>query len=307
MRQRLGPGPTSVFQASRFAHLFWGRPDVYFDSLRTQAVWKPLTLRLFLNHIAGRAEIGTYPVLNDGRCRWGCIDIDEPDWDKATDVWSVWHYYGITSWVEASRSKGYHVWVFASTWVPAATMRDAGQWVNRVAGSPSKEVNPKAPAPWLTRKGLVNTVRLPYSGRAKPGRMTMLDAETGELLPLPAWLPLAYGSLCPLSRLVGLAEQWRAAEVAQAPSEPLQGSTGRASGRARQQDAWQILNGYRQAGVGERDDQFYAIANLCHGMGQPYELAIRQVETAWREQVPNKWDFPLSQALEKVNRVYGRR
>lgn len=292
--------------ASRFSRLFWGRSDAYFDSLTVRAVWKPVTLELMRRHLAGQVEIGTYPVLDDARCRWGCIDIDEPSWEKATDVWSVWHYYGIASWIEASRSKGYHVWTFASTWVPASVMRDAGQWVNRLAGYPSKEVNPKAAAPWLTRKGLVNTVRLPYSGRADPGRMTMVDPSTGEVLPLAVWLPQAEASLVPLAGLRPLAEAWAKASAQERQPMPLEAPERQASGKARGQDAWLILSGQRQAGVGERDSQFFTMANLCQSLGDPYELALRKIETAWREQVPNKWDFPLDHALDKVRRVYGR-
>lgn len=300
------PSGLRVMLARRFSRLFWGRPDAYFDSLKSQAVWKPVTLELFRRHLAGQVEIGTYPVLDDARCRWGCIDIDEPSFDKATDVWSVWRYYGIASWIEASRSKGYHVWVFADGWVPASVMRDAGQWANRVAGNPSKEVNPKAPAPWLTRKGLVNTVRLPYSGRAAPGRMTMVDPESGEALSLAAWLPQAEASLCPLAGLRTLADAWAKAQAQRGPAVPVEDSQRQASGKARGQDAWQILNGQRQAQLGERDSQFFTMANLCHSLGDPYELALRKIETAWREQVPNKWDFPLDHALDKVRRVYGR-
>lgn len=299
------PIPLTTIQ--RFSSLFWGRPDAYFDSVTTRAIRQPLSLELFRRHLTGTAQIGTYPVLADGRCRWGCIDIDEQAWEKATDVHSVWTYYGITSWIEASRSKGFHVWVFADAWVPAAVMRDAGRWVNHLAEEPSKEVNPKSPAPWLTRKGLVNTVRLPYPAQAAPQRQRCLEPGTARPLSLEAFTWAASGQRAALAALAPLASEWRAAERRRPAPPPESGRAMGSGGRADTQEAYQVLAGKRYVAMGERDTQFFTMANICHKTGQAYELALRTIERAWREQVPNKFDFPLEAALEKVRRVYGNR
>lgn len=300
----------------RFASLFWGRHDAYFESFGKggRTVYSPPNLQLFRRHLLGEIEIGTYPVRNDARCRWGCIDIDEPDeekgWQYASDLWSVWRYFGVTSWIEVSRSKGYHCWVFAMGWTPSLVVREAGLYVNSISGGVSKEINPKASAPWLLKNGLVNTVRTPYSGRAEPGRMVVVDAEEpSTIYPLADFVDLANRSLVPSTLLVELSEKWRSS-VANRKSHYVANDApvitdGQRFGQS--QDAYRILKGERQASPGERDQQFWTIANLLHARGTTYELAIRIVESTWREMVPEKWDFPLSEALEKVERLYSGR
>ena len=62
--------------------------------------------------------------------------------------------------MEITRSRGRHVWVFAETWVPAKTMRYALLVASEVAGTPTREINPKQTE--LPEGALGNYVRLPY-------------------------------------------------------------------------------------------------------------------------------------------------
>lgn len=297
--------------------MFWGRHDAYFLSLEKggRAVWTPPNLQLFRQHLNGEVEIGTYPVRNDARCRWGAIDVDgqagEDDnelFERASDLWSVWTYFGVQSWIERSRSKGFHVWVFSDGWVGASGMRAAGLYVNHIAGDPSKEVNPKNDAPWRLTNGLVNTVRTPYSGRANPGRMVIVNpADKHETYSLRDFVDKASNSLAPAPVLQAIAERYRRQLATEQRRlllrDPSPGHSHNENAGS-VQEAHRILAGSRRATTGERDNQFWTMANLLRSQGCSYELALRKVETAWREQVLEKWDFPLETALEKVNRVY---
>jgi len=94
---------------------------------------------------------------------WGCIDWDqgyEQSWPDAINTHNALKAYGITSWIERSRSKGWHLWVFADTWVPAELMRNALIGACQIVDAPIKEVNPKQTE--LAEGGLGNYVRLPY-------------------------------------------------------------------------------------------------------------------------------------------------
>lgn len=272
-------------------------------------------MRLFADHLAGSVDIGTYPVRDDATCRWGCIDIDTPtggndadSYRRATDIWSVWQYYDCTSWIERSRSKGYHVWIF-SDWLPARIIRSAGLWVNHISEAESKEVNPKNVAPWLTSDGLINTVRTPYAGAANPGRMVVLD-ELGKDIEFAEWVREASARQCRADVLATLAERWarkveqdrRAAAVEAASFDS--GTMPRLGNGAGRQEAVQILRGQRRTGPGERDNQFWTMACYLRRREEPLGLALRMVETAWREQVTDKAGFPLEQALAKVHRAY---
>lgn len=304
-----------------FASLFYGREDAWFDSNQSQCRWERVSLMHFHNHLWGEQEIGTYPVLDSCTARWSCIDIDEDDYEAATSVQDVWSYFEVQSFIERSRSKGFHIWVFMSDWVSATLLRFAGLYVVHIAGLPSDtEVNPKQisvlglkpprRAPHWIRHGIGNTVRLPYSAQANPGRMAVLPLSGPES---PARGPMDVGSFVALATqrraaqgaLLAPAQRWRAMESAreaerQATIDRI--GTGRLSPTT--QEAWRILNGERLVGSGERDNQFYTIANMLRGQGVDYSVAQGLVERAYYEQVEDKQGFSVEDALKKLERVY---
>lgn len=132
----------------------------------------------------GECAIGVYPLV----CRdekhwvvhWGCVDFDEGEeasWVHARNLQKVLAKVGVTGWIERSRSKGYHVWVFAERgeWVPAATVRRGLLVACQIAGAPTKEINPKAEG-HEDPSFLGNYVRLPY-----PGWLGMASREQLEM------------------------------------------------------------------------------------------------------------------------------
>lgn len=298
-----------------FSALFGGRTDAYFLSLAKggRATYEQVTLSLFADHIMGRREIGTYPVNNAAQCRWGCIDIDNPDdaaaLESASDVMSVWAYLRVHSWLERSRSKGYHVWVFSDGWLSANIMRDAGRYVALIAElDPKTEINPKNAAHWLVPNGLVNTVRTPYSGRAAPGRMRMISEQGGDI-ELPDFLRSAVALRTKPATLAPLAQAMRdidrAAErqrlMAMQSFDSGLRPTRRYSGTT--QAAARIVQGLEVPERGERDNQFYAMAKYMHGIDMPADEALDVMARVW-EQTDSE-GFPLEEALSKVRRVYG--
>jgi hypothetical protein len=303
-------GSLPISELIKFATLFAGRRDAYFLSTKKggQAVWKPVTLQLFRRHLNGEIEIGTYPVLDTSLCRWGCIDVDneneEEAWDAVTDLWSVFKFFHLPAWIERSRSKGYHCWLFADGWVPASLMRNVGLYINHIAGEPSKEVNPKNDSPWKLRTGLVNTVRTPYSGSANPGRMVFVNAyDKEDTYPMRYFLERAWGSTVTKGSLEGLGSKYKALRREQAYVSPWQDQRSTAYRGTSMQDAALILRGDRQVSSGERDNQYWTMANLLHKEGEPYPSALQRISKVWHEQTEQS-GFPLDQALEKVHRLY---
>lgn len=153
-----------------FAHLFEGNPTAY-GSDTGSAVHKPVTDQVILRHLEGTEPIGIYPCRHvdyghdhglELQVKWGCCDIDTGDWSEAYALWSALRAMGIASHVERSRSKGWHIWVFADSWVPAATMRRALKVAYKAIDLPAKEANPKSE--FLRPGQLGNYVRLPYKG-----------------------------------------------------------------------------------------------------------------------------------------------
>jgi hypothetical protein len=151
------------FLLKDFVTLFRGRGDVYGHD-EGRCVKAPLTLDVFQNHFTD-APIGVYPMVphaGDYYVAWGCSDFDTTDaLDNAIKLHDALLEAGIVSWIEKSRSKGYHVWVFAANLVRATDMRHMLMMASQVAEVPTTEVNPKQKA--LKHGQYGNYVRLPYA------------------------------------------------------------------------------------------------------------------------------------------------
>ena len=151
-----------------FAALFVGRLDAYGTEGGGAVHVDPADVGGYVErirrHLGGTTPTGVYPYVN-GYVHWGCVDFDEGEersWVHAVNLHNALAAFGIQGWIERSRSKGYHVWVFGEGWVPAPTMRRALLVACQVAGAPTREVNPKSET--LADGQLGNYVRLPYPG-----------------------------------------------------------------------------------------------------------------------------------------------
>jgi hypothetical protein len=143
--------------------LFRGRGDVYGHN-EGRCVKEQLTNDVFQKHFSGEAPIGIYPLVphfEQFYVAWGCVDFDTADADQnAVKLHDALLEAGIVSWIEKSRSKGFHVWVFAEQAVLAEDMRNMLVVASHVAETPTTEVNPKQTTLKAGQYG--NYVRLPY-------------------------------------------------------------------------------------------------------------------------------------------------
>lgn len=139
-----------------FMDLFKGRSDAY-GTWSGGSVRSEVNYSSFARHLNGEELIGIYPLTSESTVRWGCSDIDVDDLDAARNLQTAFKMKDVASYVEKT-VKGYHVWVFADDWVPAAVMRRAFLSAHQVIGLAPKEVNPKQEE----ATGLGNYVRLPY-------------------------------------------------------------------------------------------------------------------------------------------------
>ena len=153
--------------AHRLLGTFEGRTDAWGGD-EGRAIWQPVTVELIEGHLRGDTPCGVYPIRqrNDDAdplvVRWGCCDIDTGDWNEAYRLGYALEGMGMLPWVERSRSKGWHIWVFAEDWVEAWEMRRALKVAYSTIGLPAKEANPKSER--LRANQLGNYVRLPYKG-----------------------------------------------------------------------------------------------------------------------------------------------
>lgn len=126
-------------------------------------------------HLTGEIEpIGVYPIFSSEMAAiykpnwpvcWGCVDFDEGYVESlvhAKNLVAVLAQFHIRGWIERSRSKGYHVWIFSREVASARVVRRALLAACQIVGAPTKEINPKQEQ--LGPGQLGNYVRLPYPG-----------------------------------------------------------------------------------------------------------------------------------------------
>lgn len=155
---------------TKFAELFLGRLDAFGTEeggceRTTDTLWVNYVERV-RNHLNDGAPMGVYPMVQIGdywQVNWGCVDFDEGEetaWKEALNLGAVLGELGVTHWIERSRSKGYHVWVFASAPTKAGHMRRTLLGATQIARASTKEINPKQEE--MIEGQLGNYVRLPY-------------------------------------------------------------------------------------------------------------------------------------------------
>ena len=125
------------------------------------------------DHLYRGPSIGVYPLFlseNDFWVYWGCVDWDTGPTESlihARNVREALRQLGVAAWVERSRSKGFHLWVFFDGAQPAVDVRRGLIAVCGLVDAPTTEVNPKQVE--LSERGWGNGVRLPYGHLRNPG------------------------------------------------------------------------------------------------------------------------------------------
>jgi len=106
---------SSAQKVAIFKGLFTGLRNVYgtYDPRtgRVRQVKAPVTDDVLLAHLAGRQPYGVYLLVGD---RTGALaaDFDEDDLHPPTSFVACAQRHGLWAYVERSKSKGYHVWMF---------------------------------------------------------------------------------------------------------------------------------------------------------------------------------------------------
>lgn len=203
----------------RFAALFRGRSDAY-GSEEGGCVKTQWDTQLIRGHLNGVTPIGVYPMFQlhgEWWVQWGCSDIDIDDLEGARSIQEALRSAGVVSYLERSRSKGYHIWVFAAEPVPAANMRRMLLCAHQVADYPAREVNPKQETLEPTQFG--NYVRLPYwdsTHDTETVRRRIWD-DTNTPMPLEEFVGRAVATRTPAHLIATLAGYWRPPAVTVTP------------------------------------------------------------------------------------------
>ncbi len=174
---------TTRQKVSIFRKCFAGLTHVYgtYDPKTGRAfqVKRPVTDQVVLRHLQGRRPYGVY-LLVDERTRAVVVDFDEEDAGPPVDFIRRARHYGVTAYLERSKRKGWHVWIFLKPpGVSARKARTVVGFVLNEIGCPDTEVFPKQDK-LDGQTGYGNFINAPLFGTLVPkGRTVFVDPSTG--------------------------------------------------------------------------------------------------------------------------------
>jgi hypothetical protein len=178
-----------------FRSCFRGLAHVYgtYDPA-TGRVWQvkaTVTDQVIRNHLEGRRPYGVY-LLDGDRTSAVVADFDQLDPDPPRRFLAVAAKRSLPAYLERSKGKGWHVWIFAvAGGVMAATARRAVQSILQELGLPKVEVFPKQDR-LSNGASYGNFINVPLFGRLLPQSRCVFVNPDSDLQPFPdQWALLA--------------------------------------------------------------------------------------------------------------------
>ena len=113
--------------AKIFKELFKGRTDAF--GMNQICLKEEPTTKVFSEHLSGSKRIGIYPIMDDNTTHWLSIDIDDGDFDKALRFKNRAAHFEMHAFIERSKSKGYHTWIFFEKPIPAVKARLVAEFI----------------------------------------------------------------------------------------------------------------------------------------------------------------------------------
>ena len=172
-------------KANLVSELIKGRADAY-GAGKGMSIKENVTNEVIKGHLTGKKRIGRYPlspeILDGAGTYWLCLDIDDHDTSIVLEALGAIEGLGFTAYLEKSKSKGWHLWVFFSESVKASDARALGQYVAECVArefeGTTVEIFPKQNS--LANMQFGNYVNLPLFGLdVKKGKTVFVNPENG--------------------------------------------------------------------------------------------------------------------------------
>ena len=122
--------------------------------------------------------LGIIPITENNDCRWGCIDIDEYNFDHASLIKSI-RNHKLPLIVCRSKSGGAHVFLFTKENIPASLMQSKLKQMSIILGYEGSEIFPKQTEILVERGDTGNFLNLPYHNQMKGLRYAINDNGAG--------------------------------------------------------------------------------------------------------------------------------
>lgn len=125
---------------------------------------EPVTDLLWQKHLNGEEpSLGIFPIREDNKCKWGCIDVDIYPFDHKELINKI-KEKKFPLIVFKSKSGGAHVFLFTKEFVPASLIREKLKRMAAVLGHSKREIYPKQDYVRFDKNDLPSWLNIPYHG-----------------------------------------------------------------------------------------------------------------------------------------------
>ena len=171
-----------------FRGLFSGLQHVYgtYDPVtkRVRVVKEPVTNDVILAHLKGKQPYGVFLLVDNRTCAIAA-DFDDGNTEPVTAFVKRAAHYGLDAYVERSKSKGYHAWIFFEEGgVSAAKARLVVQSILEEIDLADTEVFPKQDS-LNTKVNYGNFINAPLFGALVPKGRTVFVDPARSFRPFP--------------------------------------------------------------------------------------------------------------------------
>jgi len=178
-----GNNLTSQQKIELFSGIFAGLKNVYgtYDSQtgKVRQAKETVTEKVIADHLMGKQSYGVYLLVNN-RTKAIAVDFDTHELQIPAQFIETAQEYNLPAYIERSKSKGYHVWIFfEENGVLAAKARLIVNHILARIGQPNTEVFPKRDS--LDNKvSYGNFINAPFFGTSVAnGRTVFVDTANG--------------------------------------------------------------------------------------------------------------------------------
>ncbi|MCL5808099.1 MAG: hypothetical protein M1418_06075 [Deltaproteobacteria bacterium] len=165
-----------------FKRYFSGLPNVFGtydpDTGRSWQEKRLVTSETILTHLKGKRHYGVYLLVND-ITKAIVTDFDNHDSSKPLEFIRAAHHYRLPAYIEISKSKGFHVWIFFNEHgVKADKARLVVKTIMKDIDSAQTEIFPKQNS-LNSQVSFGNFIYAPLFGRLVPeGKTVFIEPET---------------------------------------------------------------------------------------------------------------------------------
>lgn len=298
---------TRMHRLRLFQSLFVGHTDAYgtYNPV-TKQVWQvkcPVTDRVLVEHLKGVRPCGIYPLVKD-TLRVAVVDFDHDDTSRPADLVRRLADLGLPAYVEISKSKGFHVWLFVEPpGARARIVRAVLLGVLAEMGQRSVEVFPKQDE-LSSDRPYGNFINLPLFGRlVREGKTVFVDSAFEPYR--DQWAMLASIELASEATIAAASRRWlgkRDTRGATVAAEPASG------GRRRTYGLQPCARMMLERGVtSNQRSSCFRLACQLRKAGLPYEYALA-ILTAWAQKnrpTDGKTIISGAEITEQTGYAYG--